>query len=155
MAADVADLETPHPPDGLVVERVLGPEGLDAVASVDGAAFGSDAAMVRRFLGDGVLRDPAQRVFLGRLDGAPVACAETTTIDGTIGVFGVATVPEVRRRGFGAAVTAHAIADRTGEADLDVLDESVLGFGVYERLGFRSVSTWEVWVEQEGDAPAS
>ncbi|MEX0984139.1 MAG: hypothetical protein WD096_03730, partial [Actinomycetota bacterium] len=45
----------------------------------------------------------------------------------------------------GAAITAFAVCDRAGEAELAVLDASDSGFGVYERLGFRTVSTWEVW----------
>ena len=50
-------------------------------------------AHVRAFVGDAVLADPAQRVFVAAVDGRPVACAETRPRDGMLGVFGVATSP--------------------------------------------------------------
>jgi len=96
-----------------------------------------------------VLEDPAQRVYAARVDGRIVSVGESTTLDGVIGVFGIATLPAFRGRGIGAALSAHLIADRASEANLAVLDASDLGFGVYERLGFRTTSTWEVWVRKE------
>ena len=132
-------------PDGVTIARVLDRAGLDEVADVDHASFGGERAHIRAFVGDGVLADPAQRVYVATIDGRPVACAETTCLDGLLGVFGVATIPSARRRGIGAAITAFAIRDRAPGFELAVLDASDLGFGVYERLGFSTVSTWEVW----------
>ena len=148
MAAALADVPAAAPPDGVEVFRVEDPALLDEVVEVDAAAFGGDAATTRLFLPDAVLQDPTQRVYAARVDGRLVSVGESTTLDGVIGVFGVATVPAYRRRGIGAAVTALLIADRKREADLAVLDASELGFGVYERLGFHTTSTWEVWVRE-------
>jgi predicted GNAT family acetyltransferase len=72
---------------------------------------------------------------------------------GMLGVFGVATMPEHRRRGIGAAITSFAVRDRTAEADLAVLWRSDLGYQVYERLGFRPVASWEVWVRKPLTSP--
>lgn len=148
MTLPLADVAPVSPPDEVEVFRVEDPALLDEVVEVDAAAFGGDAATTRLFLPDAVLEDPSQRVYAARADGRLVSVGESTTIDGVIGVFGIATVPAYRRRGIGAAVTALLLADRTGEADLAVLDASDLGFGVYERLGFRTMSTWEVWVRE-------
>jgi ribosomal protein S18 acetylase RimI-like enzyme len=149
MTLDVDQMVEPPAPEGLWIRRVEDPAGLDAVADVDHASFGGDRALVRAFVGDGILADPSQRAYVATLDGQPVACAETASIGRTLGVFGVATIPEARRRGIGAAITAFAIRDRASEADLAVLQASDLGSGVYERLGFRTVSTWEVWGTKE------
>ena len=92
-----------------------------------------------------MFRDPRSRVYLASIDDQPVATAETLLQDGVLGVFGVATVPGARRRGIGAAITAHAVRDRADEADLAFLQSSETGRGVYTRLGFRVVSTWDVW----------
>ncbi len=43
-------------------------------------------------------------------------------------------------------MTAFQVADRRADAELAVLDASEVGFGVYERLGFRTVAMREVWV---------
>ena len=143
--------EAVAPPAGVEVFRVEDPALLDDVVTVDEAAFGVDAATTRLFLPDAVLDDPAQRVYAARADGRLVSVAESTTLDGVIGVFGVATVPAYRRKGIAAALTSLLISDRRSEADLAVLDASDLGFGVYERLGFRTTSTWEVWVRKATD----
>jgi len=148
MTLAMADMAPVPSPDGVEVFRVEDPALLNEVVEVDAAAFGGDAATTRLFLPDAVLEDPAQRVYAARVDGRLVSVGESTTLDGVIGVFGIATVPAYRRRGLGAAVTALLLADRRGEADLAVLDASDLGLGVYERLGFRSMSTWEVWARE-------
>lgn len=146
MTARVADVPTFDPPDGVELVRVDDPALLDEIVEVDAAAFGGEAAVTRRFLPDAVLDDPAQRVYAAAVDGRLVAAGETTALDGILGVFGIATHPEFRRRGIGTALTAFVIADRADETDLAVLDASDEGAGVYRRLGFEPMSTWEVWV---------
>lgn len=146
MIVPIAEVTPPPVPPGVELLRVEDPALLDDVVVVDAAAFGGEAAMTRRFLPDAVLEDPAQRVYAARVDGELVAAGESTTLDGVIGVFGIATVPAFRRRGIGAALTSFLIADRAAEADVAVLDASDLGAGVYRRLGFTEMSTWEVWV---------
>jgi len=137
------DIVGSRPPDGITIERADGQ--LDDVAGVATAGFGGSFAVNRAFVADPVFRDPAARVYLARLDGRAVGTAETSLHDGVLGVFGVATVPEARRTGVAAVITAHAVRDRAGEADLAFLQASEMGHGVYARLGFRDVSIWEVW----------
>ena len=146
MTVALADVVPVAPPDGVELFRVESSALLDRVVEVDESAFGVDAATTRRFLPDAVLEDPTQRVYAARVDGRLVSVGESTTLNGVVGVFGVATDPGYRRRGIGAALTAFLLADRAGDADLAVLDASDLGEGVYARLGFAAMSTWEVWV---------
>jgi predicted GNAT family acetyltransferase len=52
----------------------------------------------------------------------------------------VATPPEHRGKGYGAAVTARAVLEGFGQgADLAGLQASALGEPVYRRMGFREV----------------
>jgi ribosomal protein S18 acetylase RimI-like enzyme len=145
MAVRVQDVPRIAPPDGVELLRVDDPALLDEVVDVDSSAFGGEAAQTRGFLPDAVLDDPAQRVYAARVDGRLVAAGETAALDGVLGVFGIATHPGFRRRGIGTALTAFVIADRAGDVDLAVLDASDDGAGVYTRLGFATMSTWEVW----------
>ena len=145
MTVSPDDLAAPAPPDGVTIERVTEAAVLDEVVRVDAAAFGGDPAVTRGFVPDAMLEDDAHRVYVGRLEGEIVAAAESGMGAGVLGVFGVATVPAARRRGIGAALTAHVVADRRGDVDLAVLEASAMGEGVYERLGFRTVMTREVW----------
>ncbi len=61
--------------------------------------------MNRSFVG-AAERDPGARVYAAFLDGVVVGSGETYVADGVMGVFGVATVPEARRRGIGSALTS-------------------------------------------------
>jgi ribosomal protein S18 acetylase RimI-like enzyme len=129
--------------DGLVIGRADG--HLTDVAAVATAGFGGDPATNRAFVADAVFQDTRARVYLAWLEGRPVSTVETSLQDGILCVFGVATVPDARRVGIGAAITAYGVRDRAAETDLAFLQSSEMGHGVYERLGFRDVSTWEVW----------
>jgi ribosomal protein S18 acetylase RimI-like enzyme len=67
-----------------------------------------------------------------------------------VGIYGVGVVESARRRGIGAALTlraARAFEDRT---DLAWLQPSDMARTMYDDLGFRPVSDWEVWIAREG-----
>jgi GNAT superfamily N-acetyltransferase len=62
--------------------------------------------------------------------------------EGVASVFGVATAPEVRGRGLGAAITLIAYDEaRQMGYQHGVLFGTELGVPVYGRIGFREVST--------------
>jgi predicted GNAT family acetyltransferase len=64
-----------------------------------------------------------------------------------VGIFNVATPPAHRGKGYGAAITAWAVGDGfQNGASVAFLQSSPMGFRVYERLGFRTVEDWSVWI---------
>lgn len=76
----------------------------------------------------------------------PAATATLVRVDGVAAVFGVATLPENRRRGLGRAVTLavlHAAAEEG--CDLAYLNPSPMAHGVYSALGFADAPPWRVW----------
>ena len=83
--------------------------------------------------------------YVGRTDGEPCTTGFGAVAEGHVGVFNIATPPAHRNRGFGTAVTARVVADgvRAG-AHTAYLQASPMGFGVYERMGFRTVETWSL-----------
>ncbi len=71
-------------------------------------------------------------------NGDMVATSTLAFCDDVAGIYNVATLPNVRRKGFGAAVTAHAVRDgRDLGATVAVLQSTDAGLGVYQELGFR------------------
>jgi len=81
--------------------------------------------------------------YVGRVDGAAVSTAAGFTVDGTVGIFNVATAPEHRGRGYGAAVTAAAAREAFANgADLAWLQSSAMGLSVYRGIGFRDVESY-------------
>jgi GNAT superfamily N-acetyltransferase len=86
----------------------------------------------------------AYHLWLGYVAGQPVTCAIAHLSGDVVGIHFVATVPEARGRGYGAAITARAVStDPTLPA---VLQASDLGRPVYERLGFRVHSRFDLWI---------
>jgi len=84
------------------------------------------------------------RFWIGFADDRPVTVAAACVTDGVVGVYAVATAPEARGRGYGAAITD--IAARCDPALPSLLQSSDLGFPVYQRLGFETVSQYTLWL---------
>ena len=152
--------EARPPADGVELEWVTDRAGFDEASRVMFAAFRiPDAvfdAFAERFSMTVVGPDAAQRVVLARLDGRPISTALGFILDGIVGVYNVATVPDVERRGGGSAVTRAVIDDaiRRG-ADAAILQTSEVGRPVYERIGFRDVGTVTVLAGRFGAAAAA
>jgi GNAT superfamily N-acetyltransferase len=95
-------------------------------------------------------------LFLGRVDGRDVTTAASYVVDGDVGVFNVATPPQYRGRGYGAAITAHAVHEGFANgADLAYLQSSALGESVYRRLGFREVLRYDLLSRPAEISPTS
>jgi ribosomal protein S18 acetylase RimI-like enzyme len=147
--AMVADLAVPmsavSPVDGLRVEPVGSAAELEDYRGVLARGFGEgppEAAWVadvfrRLGLGEG----GPWRHLVGRLDGQAVATVTLFVHPAAVaGVYFVATVPEARRRGIGAAVTSAALREaRDLGCATAVLGSSPMGHALYERLGFEEV----------------
>jgi hypothetical protein len=136
----------PPPPPGLRIEAVRDRESLRAfeLAIVrgfpipelegrgQGAAFSAD-----------ILSDDRQRLWVGWEEDRPVSAAATFVAAGINDVTLVATVPEARRRGYGAALTWRAtLADPALPSLLLATDE---GRPVYERMGYMSLFRFSLW----------
>jgi GNAT superfamily N-acetyltransferase len=77
-------------------------------------------------------------MFVGYLDGQPVATNMLFNGAGVAGVYAVATLPAARGKGIGGAITLHPLllARATGYR-YGVLFSTEMGARVYERIGFR------------------
>ena len=84
------------------------------------------------------------RLWIGFVDGRPVATAAAHVAAGVNNVEMIATLDGFRGRGYGAAVTwAATTADPTLPA---ILIASDLGRPVYERLGYTALTRWTMWL---------
>jgi GNAT superfamily N-acetyltransferase len=138
--------EAPPAPRGLRIEEVHDEVALQAFERVivDGfpiaelAGQGPGAAFTVE-----TLADERQRLWVGWEDERPVSAASAYVAAGVNNVTLVATLPEARGRGFGAALTWQAtLADPTLPALLLATDD---GRPVYERLGYLSLFRFTVW----------
>jgi hypothetical protein len=89
----------------------------------------------------GIERAP-WRLYLGRLQGEPIATSMLMPFGGVAGLTGIAVKTAARRRGVGAAMTLAPLRDgRELGFRVGALWATELGTPLYERLGFRSYCT--------------
>lgn len=90
--------------------------------------------------------EPVPLRYLGRIDGRPVATSRISIGGGVAGLYAVATLPDVRGRGIGRAMTVAALdAGRAIGLRIGVLQASDSGLPVYRRLGFRTMFDYAVY----------
>jgi N-acetylglutamate synthase len=136
---------TQHIP-GLKI-RQLRPDEAEMHVRVAAAGFETPEEPFRRMITPGVLRLPGLRCYVGEAAGHPVTTGIGITLGAFVGIFNIATPPECRRRGYGAAVTARAATDGLAAgAAWSWLQSSSSGYRVYGRLGFRTVEGWHTWL---------
>jgi ribosomal protein S18 acetylase RimI-like enzyme len=145
MVAEIGslDLDPPRPP-ALSVRRVEDEHDHQAWLRVMEIGFDLPGAHTqtidRTIRALGVEADVPWVRFVGAAEGTAVASSGLMLFGGLAGVYNVATVPEARRRGFGAAMTREAIRyGREAGYRVAALGASDMGRGVYERMGFRDV----------------
>lgn len=139
MIAELSELEPPR--DG---DPVPDPEpALEDLGVVNDLAYGTGDAF-QRILGRGPA-DPAF-TYIARDGDRPVASTVTHDYEGDCSVWWVATVPEARGTGLAPGLMRRALADgRERGCEVTTLQATKLGQPVYERLGYRSLGTIEMW----------
>lgn len=129
--------------------RSLPPEEATRGVALQAAAFQVPQAMFATLTTPRMLAAPGVRLYVGELGGEPVTTAMAFTIGDAVGIFNVATLPAHRRRGYGGAVTARAVADGLAAGGTWAwLEASQDGLHTYERLGFQTVETRTRWRPQ-------
>lgn len=95
-------------------------------------------AWVDATLNIGIAKTPWQ-MFVGYLDGKPVATNMLFNGGGVASVYAVATIPSAQGKGIGAAITLKPLLDARdkGGYKYAVLFSTEMGAKVYQRIGFR------------------
>jgi ribosomal protein S18 acetylase RimI-like enzyme len=85
--------------------------------------------------------------YVGYSDRDPVATAAVVLGGGALGVYNVATTPARQRQGFGEAIMRYALADAQSRLGIrrSILQSTPAGLHLYERMGYRKVTTVGVY----------
>lgn len=138
------------PPEGLEVRRVDDEAGVATFAEIAGrsfATYGMPVEVATQSFDPARWLFPHLALFLGLVESEAVACAACVYSHGVSGVYWVATLPDVRGRGYGEAVTRAA-----GNAGFDMgaqcasLQASVMGDPIYRRMGYRQIGAQQSWI---------
>lgn len=145
----------PALPAGLVVRGVTSAAGLRDFEQVWCVAFRIPRWIFPFLLPEVPGDDPEfgaqNRLFVGYAEQRPVACSSVTVVERVATLFSVGTVPGARGRGYGAALTWKAVeVGRSLGADVAYLAASQMGYGVYEKMGFRRVAEYPTWDTPSG-----
>lgn len=139
----------PSPPAALEIRRVADEPTLrdyrataDAGFAPEGAgaddAGGPEPSISEALVPSlGCALDPDIALFVGYIEGAPVATSGVLRMEKTANIHGVTTLAPYRRRGIGAAMTWAAIAEGAARGCVSAaLRASAMGLPVYLRMGF-------------------
>jgi predicted GNAT family acetyltransferase len=131
------------PSSELQVLRVETADGLAQALAVAASGFEVPAELLASIYMVEVAELEGIAYYLARLGERDVSTAVGYSMDGTVGIFNVATPPEYRGRGYGGTITAYAARDGFNHgAELAWLQSSSMGESVYLGLGFREVETY-------------
>ena len=133
----LADLSGDSMP-GLQVHRATDGAGLRTFTETAGTAFNTPREMWDLMtLPDAAAVDPDIAHLIGWYDGRPVATAMMYRVGATACIAGVAVLAEYRRKGFGTAITAAAIAAGAALGCTSAaLRAGPMSIGLYRRMGF-------------------
>jgi hypothetical protein len=126
------------PRSGLEVRRVSDVAGLRLFTETAGSGFGTPPDLLEMMLPpDAAAVDPDLAYLIGWCENRPVATAMMYRVGPTAVVAGVAVLPEDRRRGFGTAITAAAVAaGAAAGCSSAALRSGPMSLGLYRRMGF-------------------
>jgi len=145
MAVDLKELNEGLPtPSGLTIEQVSDMETLRQWCHVFTVGFGlpehGGQAFLDFFASLGFGAKLSMRHYLGLLNGEPVATSSLLLEAGVAGIYNVATMPDARRRGIGAAMTLVPLSKtRAAGYRAGILQASDMGARMYSKLGFQEL----------------
>lgn len=140
------------PPSDLRIVEVGDEEMLAAFNAVmiDGYPLSEFQAAGVRSMWDARILGGPYRLWVGFVEDRPVSIASAYVGERAVGIYAVATLPEARGKGYGAALTAHATqAAPELPAELQSSDD---GRPIYLRLGFQIVTEYALWMGQRSEA---
>lgn len=91
--------------------------------------------------------DPDVALFVGYVDGRPVAAGRLACIEGVGEITSIETLEDFRRRGIGTAMTWATIAEARQRGCMAItLTATELGYPVYLRMGFRPICSYRTYL---------
>jgi GNAT superfamily N-acetyltransferase len=142
MAGDFLPISAPSHPS-LRFARVTNEDDLQAYADINARAYGFPLEAGRAGLAGSALWKEKMHTYLGFEGDVAVSAAATLANNGCLFLALVATTPAAQRKGYGEAMVRKALFEGAQATGLTrtVLHATDAGLPVYQRIGYRKVST--------------
>ena len=131
-------------PTELVIKEVANTAMLKIHSAISMSGFAATPESARNYydnyLATGFGKGTPWHHYVAWLRDTPVAIASLLLHTGLAGIYGVATIPEARKQGIGAALTLHAMHEARGLGyRIAMLAPSQMGLNMYHKIGFQEV----------------
>jgi ribosomal protein S18 acetylase RimI-like enzyme len=139
-----------RPPALLEIRRVTDETTRLDFAHLSSVIFSLAAHTARAIYGSATLWQGPMQGWIGYNEGVPVSIVTVVAGGGALGVYSVGTLPEYQCRGFAETLMRHALrcaAERTG-IELTVLQSTAQGLNLYTRMGYRTVTSFGVYLNE-------
>ncbi|MGB9605198.1 MAG: GNAT family N-acetyltransferase [Bryobacteraceae bacterium] len=119
-----------------------------AFEQIMSATFDVPPAIARQIYGAEATWRDGLTGWVGCLRDFPVTSAATRVAAGVVGVYAVGTLPGFRGQGCAEAVMRHALQEAQAASGIEtsVLQSTSVGLRLYEKLGYRPVTGYRVYV---------
>jgi ribosomal protein S18 acetylase RimI-like enzyme len=126
----------------LTITEIEDLETLKILRSIEMKGFGASAGGAQvyydTYANVGFGRGMPWHHYIGWLHGEPVAIASLLFHAGVAGIYGIATIPQARRRGVGAAMTLHTMREARKQGyRIAILSPTEMSIAIYRRIGFK------------------
>jgi ribosomal protein S18 acetylase RimI-like enzyme len=137
-------------PVGLEIQTVGDSSTMRHHADVLAESFAMPRDFAEQFVSENLLHIPDVELYVGYIDGEPVASSALVASHQAAGVYNVGCLDSHRRKGYGEAMTRYAV-QRGAElgCTFGSLQASEMGRPLYERMGFRLVAPYRTFLRPE------
>ena len=140
-------------PQGLQVKRVKTADEMRKFIEVFDLSYemGEDGKVYGESLFDAFIsgiKDVEVFHYLGMIDNSPVSIASVYISHDAAGIYNVGTIPEFRKKGFGAALSRESIAEALKHNVRRLLLQTELeseAESLYKNIGFEPAFSGEIW----------
>lgn len=154
MVLEENQFQMPNPIDALDIQTVNTQEKLETFIKIICKLLPDEAKAIESYYhaaADYILSEHSpMQLFIGLLDGQPASTCSVYPSEHVAGIYDVITLPEYRGRKIATAMTGEAAryGFSTG-ADYVVLTATDTAKAVYEKMGFKSVKLFSVYIPKE------
>lgn len=143
MAINLQNLAIPPHPENLIIEPTAEPASLVTFAHTLCQGFQVPQAIMEPMIDQALAMDHGTEGplinYVGSLNGLAVATSSLYLGSGVAGIYNVSTMPAVRRRGIGTAITMAPLLEAKKRGyRFAILHASRMAFPIYQKLGFET-----------------